>query len=296
MQKRKRIEKDQGIQLYQRRLQKIQSMNLTSDLFASVVFEDRSAVQDVLRIITGIRNLVVKQVISQKSHRNLYGHGVVLDVWAEDSSGRQYNMELQMSEDEDHLRRSRYIQALIDSRSFDTGNKYDRLPELYLIFITKKDFLCVQTGMAEVVRIIRGTDRVVENGVHERYVNLEYPVADDELNRLLTYVRDTEGEVSATGFENLMNRVNYLKRESRGVKDMCMILEEEWQDGHKEGRKAERKECVELVQILGKQLADAGRMDDLARAMSDKEFCLGLLREFGVENTRLSSTKAEGSI
>lgn len=37
----------QGIRHYRRRLQKVQEMNLTSDLFSSIVFEDTSAVQDI---------------------------------------------------------------------------------------------------------------------------------------------------------------------------------------------------------------------------------------------------------
>lgn len=40
-----------GIKNYKDRLAKIRELNLTSDLFSSIVFEDHLAVQDVLRIL-----------------------------------------------------------------------------------------------------------------------------------------------------------------------------------------------------------------------------------------------------
>ena len=74
-----------GIRLYEERRKKIKKMNLTSDLFSSVVFEDVRAVQDVLRILTGLKDLIVTCVIPQRNMRNLFGHSSVLDVWAEDA-------------------------------------------------------------------------------------------------------------------------------------------------------------------------------------------------------------------
>lgn len=84
-----------------------------------------------------------------------------------------------------HLKRSRFIQSRIDSRSLGSGVGYDELPDLYLIFVTEKDFLNVRTGITRIVRIIKGTDRQIENGVHEIYANLEYPAEDEEITRLL---------------------------------------------------------------------------------------------------------------
>lgn len=141
------MEKAVGIQNYRRHLEEIQELNLTSDLLASVVFEDIVAVQDMLRILTGISDLKVLRVEPQRSYRNLYGHGSVLDVWAEDRKNVQYNIEIQIAENEDHLKRSRFIQSRIDSRSLGSGMSYDELPDLYLIFITAKDFLHVKTGL-----------------------------------------------------------------------------------------------------------------------------------------------------
>lgn len=232
-----------GILNYRQRVKKLKELNLTSDLLSSVVFEDPAAVQDVLRILTGICDLKVLRVEPQRSFRNLYGRSSVLDVWAEDSRGSQYNMEIQIAENEDHLKRSRFIQSRIDSRSLGSGMGYEELPDLYLIFVTEKDFLNVRTGVTRIVRMIKGTDRQAENGVHEIYANLEYPAEDDEVTRLLQFISDTNNpEISRHGFQNLSERVEYLKNETGGTSVMCELLEREWNDGMEKGREEGRKE------------------------------------------------------
>jgi hypothetical protein len=180
-----------GIKNYKDRLAKIRELNLTSDLFSSIVFEDHLAVQDVLRILTGISDLRVLRSEPQRSYRNLYGHSSILDVWAEDSQERQYNIELQIAEDENHLKRSRFIQSRIDSRVLGTGASYADLPDLYLIFITEKDFLNTQSGCSEIVRMIKGTNREISNGVHEIYANLTFPASKAEQTALLKYIKNT---------------------------------------------------------------------------------------------------------
>lgn len=105
-----------GMRSYRQRVAEIRKLNLTSDLLASVVFEDVMAVQDVLRILTGIRDLRVLRAEPQRSCRNLYGHSSVLDVWAEDSRNTQYNMEIQIAEDEEAARLLQFIKKTTDPK------------------------------------------------------------------------------------------------------------------------------------------------------------------------------------
>lgn len=161
----------------------------------------------------------------------------VSDVWAEDDSNTQYNIEIQIAENEDHLRRSRFIQSRLDSRVLNAGMDYNRLPELYLVFITQKDFLKINTGMAQVTRILQGTDRKIDNGVHEIYINLECPAEREVQRRLLDYIKNTdEKNISVDGFSHLAERVRYVKSDEEGVRSMCALMEEERLMGREEGR------------------------------------------------------------
>lgn len=268
------MEKAVGIQNYRRHLEKIQRLNLTSDLLASVVFEDIMAVQDILRILTGVRDLKVLRVEPQRSYHNLYGYSSVLDVWAEDGENVQYNMEIQIAENEDHLKRSRFIQSRIYSRSLGSSMDYDELPDLYLIFITAKDFLHVRTGITKIVRTIKGTDRQIENGVHEIYANLEYPAEDEETARLSHFIKDTnDPEIPRDGFTNLSNRVDYLKNETGGAVSMCELLERERSEGVQEGRREGRKEgsMLCLITLVMKKQAKGMTTSEMADLFEEDE-------------------------
>ncbi len=263
------MDKQVGIRNYERRRRDIVEMNLTSDLLSSVTFEDLLAAQDVLRIMTGMDELIVLRVEPQRSFRNMYGHSSISDVWAEDAAYNQYNLEIQIAENEDHLRRSRFIQSRIDSRCLSTGMEYGELPELYLIFITEKDFLGTNEGSFEIVHRIEGLGCQVDDGVHEIYANLEKPVDDDTKKRLLKYIKDTNNlEISTEGFENLAKRVNDLKSEEGGLRYMCSVMEREWAEGRAEGR--EEGNLLHLIRQTIKKCEKGMAVGEIAEALEEE--------------------------
>ena len=262
------MDKQVGIRNYERRRRDIVEMNLTSDLLSSVTFEDLLAAQDVLRIMTGMDELIVLRVEPQRSFRNMYGHSSISDVWAEDAAYNQYNLEIQIAENEDHLRRSRFIQSRIDSRCLSTGMEYGELPELYLIFITEKDFLGTNEGSFEIVHRIEGLGCQVDDGVHEIYANLEKPVDDDTKQRLLKYIKDTNNlEISTEGFENLAKRVNDLKSEEGGLRYMCSVMEREWAEGRAEGREGN---LLHLIRQTIKKCEKGMAVGEIAEALEEE--------------------------
>ena len=263
------MDKQVGIRNYERRRRDIVEMNLTSDLLSSVTFEDLLAAQDVLRIMTGMDELIVLRVEPQRSFRNMYGHSSISDVWAEDAAYNQYNLEIQIAENEDHLRRSRFIQSRIDSRCLSTGMEYGELPELYVIFITEKDFLGTNEGSFEIVHRIEGLGCQVDDGVHEIYANLEKPVDDDTKQRLLKYIKDTNNlEISTEGFENLAKRVNDLKSEEGGLRYMCSVMEREWAEGRAEGR--EEGNLLHLIRQTIKKCEKGMAVGEIAEALEEE--------------------------
>ena len=263
------MDKQVGIRNYERRRRDIVEMNLTSDLLSSVTFEDLLAAQDVLRIMTGMDELIVLRVEPQRSFRNMYGHSSISDVWAEDAAYNQYNLEIQIAENEDHLRRPRFIQSRIDSRCLSTGMEYGELPELYLIFITEKDFLGTNEGSFEIVHRIEGLGCQVDDGVHEIYANLEKPVDDDTKQRLLKYIKDTNNlEISTEGFENLAKRVNDLKSEEGGLRYMCSVMEREWAEGRAEGR--EEGNLLHLIRQTIKKCEKGMAVGEIAEALEEE--------------------------
>ena len=66
---------------------------------------------------------------------------MVLDVLAEDGNGCLVNVEMHPQEDEDHVRRVRYHLSSLDMSYLEKGTDFESIPEVYLIYITKKDFI-----------------------------------------------------------------------------------------------------------------------------------------------------------
>ena len=68
----------------ERRIAEARSLNLLSNTFMTVVLEDKLACQHVLRIVTRIEDLVVREVRTQYRISKIASHDAVLDVLAED--------------------------------------------------------------------------------------------------------------------------------------------------------------------------------------------------------------------
>ena len=123
----------------EQRVAEARKFNLLSNVFMSVALNDAEACQYVLRILTGLEDLVVKEVRTQYRVAKIQSHDAVLDVLAEDKAGRLYNLEIQRSDTVDHARRTRFYGSMIDSEYLKKGSTYAQMPEVYIIYISETD-------------------------------------------------------------------------------------------------------------------------------------------------------------
>ena len=70
-----------------------------------------------------------------------FKRSIYLDVYAEDSEGTRYNIEIQQSNDGAYFRLARFHMGTIDVHSLKAGQDFKELPECYVIFITREDVL-----------------------------------------------------------------------------------------------------------------------------------------------------------
>lgn len=135
------VEQELGQHLtWEEKREKIQALNLTSDVFAGKVLEEPEVLEEFLNLLTG-RYWHICEVKSQYSIRQILGHSVVLDLYAVEEDGTRIHLELQNKDNDEHILRTRYCRACIDTTLLDTGLKYRELSDLWQIFITQKDFL-----------------------------------------------------------------------------------------------------------------------------------------------------------
>ena len=104
----------------------------------SVALRDREAAQEVIRVFTGIKDLRIISLSTQVRLPRMVAHDAILDVVAEDSIGRVYNIEVQRADNLDHVRRVRYYCAMLDMAWLEKGGSYEELPDLYMIYLIKE--------------------------------------------------------------------------------------------------------------------------------------------------------------
>lgn len=246
------MEEKKVLETYEQKRARAQEFNLTSDLFAGKVFEDLAACQEFCRILLQDPELRLKDVKTQYVIRNLETHSVQLDILAEENKGSLVSIELQMYDEVEPLRRTRYYMSCIDVSILEKGKEYYELPAVTMVYITKKDVLGGRRGFYQIERSVCGDEQAdktnAENGFSERYFNLRYPTTDEKINELLGYMKESDPFYRTEHFPRIVERVNYFKIHRKGVDIMCEIADRIRQEGKLEGK---IEDILELLEELG---------------------------------------------
>lgn len=228
----------------------VMQFNLFHDIFFSSVMKNKAAAEYVLRLCTGIPDLVIVNSNIQEALRNLFGKSVILDFIAQDSKGKVYNIEVQNSDDEEYFgpMRARYYQSVMDASLVPKGKTYKELPEMYIIFITPFNPL-KEYGHHKVMYEKKSMleDVPWDNNVHEIYLNAE-ETDDTMLSEMLRYFKTADPNDKRFGA--LSETVCERKGTKEDIGDMCKAVED-----YAKGREeiAETTKAVEIVNNLIKK-------------------------------------------
>ena len=223
-----------------RYLEALAQFRLIDDTFFDAHMDGNiEAMQLLLNTFFHRNDIIVKEVVTQKSANNLYGRSARFDVIAVDSDGKIYNCEIQRANEGANPKRARFNNSLIDSREINKGTKYKDFPEIWVIFITENDIFGAQLPMYHVERSIIELNKPFEDGAHIIYVNGEYR-GDDDIGLLMHdfFCADP----AKMHFPELAKRADFLKHNNKGVKAMCEIMQKLQDEGRAEGRAEGRTE------------------------------------------------------
>ena len=170
-------------------MQEIENCTLMDDYFMKAFFEeDNSCAQIVLRIIMNKPGLIVKSVNVQ---HNLPGldefHGVRFDIYAVDSDGTQYDIEIQKKAEGASPYRADFNMAMMTVRTLNEAENYTVLEkrERVVIFITLTDVLKGKRPLYTIERVIREIDTPFNDGTKIIYVNTSHKDTSTELGKLI---------------------------------------------------------------------------------------------------------------
>ena len=100
-----------------KRMETINKFTLMNDTFMTQVFSgDLECTKELLRIILKRDDLTVTKSVTQLTIGNLFGRSVRLDIYANDSDGKQYDIEVQQKNSGAAPERARLNSSLFDAR------------------------------------------------------------------------------------------------------------------------------------------------------------------------------------
>ena len=204
-------------------LEIIRQLRLIDDTFMSKVFEDKTCAELLLRVILDKDDLTVLKVDSQIELKNLQGRSSRLDIYAVDSQGKQYDIEVQRDNDGALPRRARYNSSLMDANLLLKGQQLTELPETYVIFITEHDTFKGGKPIYTINRTISElSNATFDDGSHIIYVNGEIRNGT-KLGKLMQDFFCTDPNNMHN--KALSERVKHFKETEEGYGNMCELIE-----------------------------------------------------------------------
>jgi len=202
----------------------LEDFRLMDDDFMSKCLENApECIELMLRIILGKKDLEVVKSQTEYPIKSLQGRGVRFDVFARDSKGREYDIEIQRSDHGAEPRRARYNSALMDANALKSGEDFGKLRDTYVIFITENDVMKRGQEVYSYLRTEEHCGDKLLDGTHIIYVN-GATRSETEIGKLVHDLRCRDA--AEMHFEVLKKRVGQFKNSEEGRRVMCKAVEE----------------------------------------------------------------------
>lgn len=199
---------------------------LLDDNFMTLFFDQNfEATELMIGIILGLHEIKILRMEVQKVEKNpsVDGRSVVLDIYAVDSAGKHYDVEVQRADHGADRKRARFLSGVLDSRMLKASEEFVNLNESYVIFITEKDVMGAGLPMYHVNRVIEELRTAFDDGNHIIYVNGAYKNDSSDIGKLMHDFRCTS---SIDMFYDVLKRgMHHYKETAGGRETVCKAIE-----------------------------------------------------------------------
>ena len=283
----------------------LQDLTLLDRFLFAEVMEDPKTFENILSIILGEDISIKGRPQSEhESRTSPLKRQVRLDVWAEDDTDAVYNVEAQKENTKNLPHRSRFYQALIDSKLLDPGEvDFSNMKDCYSIIIAPFDLFGRGLYQYTFQMTCAETGQPLEDGATRIFLNTHGKNSEDispELKELLYYMEHTTEEISCSTsrLQQIKNHVNIVKSsEEIGVKYM-----QEWEEkilekrkaraeGLAEGRAEGRTEgqTITLIQQMKKKIQKSKTLIQIADELEEEPDTIQSLYECVSQNINLAT-------
>ena len=207
------------------KLEIVRGLRLIDDTLFEAFISDGDACEELLQVILDNPGLRIDRttLVPQKTFSIQQGRSVRVDAYVEGEEDTVFNVEIQKSNDTNHVKRARYNAACITVKRSEPGDRFDDIQELYIVYIT--DFDLFKSGLSayHVEPCIKETGEFVDNGLHQIYINA-HGRDGSRTSRLMKHFN--EPDFSDEEFPKISDKVHRLKHDKKEMFGMCKAVED----------------------------------------------------------------------
>lgn len=251
----------------------IDGFSLFDDDFMSVVFDRNiEATEFLLNIILERDDMKVIEVIGQREYKNpvIGGRSIRIDIYAKDSKGKIYDIEVQRADEGADVHRARFNSSMIDTRMLKESQGFRELHESYVIFITKNDVMGSGLPLYHIDRVVKETGISFGDGSHIIYVNGSYQNEDDPIGKLVHDFDCTES--SDVIYPVLAKQIHYYKETEGGRSIVCKAVDELAEKRRLDAMFDVVKNLMETMKLSVEQAMEAIKLSEEDRVTLLKRF------------------------
>ena len=274
----------------------LQDLTLLDRFLFAEVMEDPKTFENILSIILGDISIKGRPQSEHENRTSPLKRQVRLDVWAEDETDAVYNVEAQKENTKNLPHRSRFYQALIDSKLLDPGEvDFSNMKDCYSIIIAPFDLFGRGLYQYTFQMNCNETGQPLNDGAIRIFLNTHGQNPEDissELKELLYYMEHTTEDIfcSTPRLQEIKKHVNIVKSsEEIGVKYM-----QEWEEKILEKRKARAEgraegETFRLIQLIKKKIQKSKSFIQIADELEEEPDNIQSLYECISQNINLTT-------
>jgi len=268
----------------------LKDLNLMDRFLFAEISEDPEVMQNILEIILG-RDVVLKSLpqAEKEMRKSVWSKSIKLDVWAEDMEENAYNTEVQKRNTGNLPKRSRYYNAVIDSKMLQAGiENYNELKNIYIIMIMPFDMFGEGRYMYTFnMREQKNPDVSLEDGATRIFLNtkgIHTEGVSQELIGLLRYFDESTDEVAENSGSERIRQIHEKVLTIKSNEDVGVKYMNAWEE-----KMLDRKEAFEEGEASGMQKGRYEQAIESARILKAK----AVSKELIAESTHLSIEEIE---
>ena len=246
------------------------NLKLLDDVMFFQFARDPEAIEELLQVILEQPNLRVKPetLVPQKVVKNIAKRGVQVDAYIEGEEDIVYNIEIQKTNNCNHVKRVRYNASILTVNGSEPGDDFEGVQEVIVVYISAFDMFKKGKTIYHAEMTVQETGEPVKDGLKAVYVNTKINDGS-KIAKLMSNFKKKDFQDEE--FPKISKRMHEIKHSETESREMNQLVEEYARKRAGEEREEGRKETrIEMQIVIDQRDAEIAELKKQLEAMKAK--------------------------